>query len=116
MMEILQGRTELLIDAALMARDPTSDEGPTAVSWNKLRRYVGGTGDATIDHIFLRRHAGAPTLRPVESRVHRFLLPNGEPPFARYNDKAWGETDVIDLSDHLAVEVTFTSPRRAPSL
>ncbi len=116
MMGILQGRTEPLIDAALMARDPTSDEGPTAVSWNTLRRYVGGTKNSTIDHIFLRRHAGAPTLRPVESRVHRFLLPDGEPPLARYHDKAWGQTDVIDLSDHLAVEVTFTSPRRAPTL
>ena len=113
LLKVLGGEGRSAVDVWQAAQQTEPESGVTAASFNTLRRFFNeGRSSAghSIDYILMRADgAGEQPFAVRCARVRRFVLGEGETPFGE-NPEADGSTSpVVDLSDHLAVEVELVS-------
>jgi endonuclease/exonuclease/phosphatase family metal-dependent hydrolase len=100
-----------VVDAWAIAETTLPDSGVTVASFNTLRRFFSGGRQSTsyaIDYVFLRPDGdGRLPFEVRRAEVHRFVLADGEQSFGTNPEADDTTSPVVDLSDHLAVEVAL---------
>ncbi|MDP6839128.1 MAG: endonuclease/exonuclease/phosphatase family protein [Planctomycetota bacterium] len=109
MLESLGTTGQPVVDAWIAAEETEPESGATAVSHNTLRRFFNDgrrSRSHSIDYCLLRADGqGRQPFVVRRASVRRFVLSDEERPFGEIAEDDGSVTPVIDLSDHLAVEV-----------